>query len=73
MHIFCLIFGLGVFFLGWETDEVVVIKGSSTVLADELAFLLGKECHMPIPEMRTVRYIYDLDFDVETNLDLDLD
>lgn len=57
----------GVFFLGWENNEVVVLKGSVTVMADEFAYKLAKLCNMPVPELKNIRFHFDNAFEVKKN------
>eukprot|EP01114_Cavostelium_apophysatum_P016024 TRINITY_DN4491_c0_g2_i2.p1 TRINITY_DN4491_c0_g2~~TRINITY_DN4491_c0_g2_i2.p1 ORF type:complete len:391 (-),score=72.80 TRINITY_DN4491_c0_g2_i2:21-1193(-) len=49
----------GVLFFGWEGDRVAVVKGSSTVMADQFTQELGEIVDMPFPKSRIVRFIFD--------------
>jgi len=49
----------GVLFIGFEHDEVIVLKGSSTVLADEFVFQLAMLVDVEMPKTRTVWYQLD--------------
>jgi len=52
----------GVFFVGFPNNEVVVLKGSSTVLADMFASIIGNWANIPVAKMVTITFPLDPQF-----------
>jgi len=52
----------GVFFVGWKENQVAVLKGSSTVLADAFANNIATWSGIPVPKMKTIKFPIDPQF-----------